>query len=293
MKKLFLIVVLILISTIFINAHPYTNQLEQGQHRGSFWFQAIQGYEGYVDPILSYSESEYILEGYSLQSFSASFNTGFAGSYIFYEYGIYNFLSAGIKLSLVDFIVHGLTEDVWSFDGSAFINISIFPDIYILFFDEPNFDFFNVSMQVEANRAPLFTDQNYNFYGYGLYNIYSTLSLGIDLINTSDFYISTCFDFKHILCIADENYGGYLSFENVFGEYDSDLIYEYTNGNRFAFCPGIELGWKHFQCLLGLILNYMMILNILYVIILSQANISDYFLFNDITQFELEYVWRF
>ncbi len=86
MKKLFLIVVLIFISTIFINAHPYTDQLEQGQHRDSFWFQAVQGYEGVVEPILSYSDSEYELIGYALQTLSSSYTTGFAGSYIFYEY---------------------------------------------------------------------------------------------------------------------------------------------------------------------------------------------------------------
>ncbi|MDC7126831.1 MAG: hypothetical protein PQJ46_14765 [Spirochaetales bacterium] len=295
MKKFYCLLIFCFIATGVIYSHPYTNQLEQGQHRASLWANSFSGTS--LDTAYTFQANDdggYDLSGCYVTAYNLAFNTGFSGSYFYYEFGIFDWLSVGTKMCLIDFLVHGFSEDTWAFDASAFLTINFFPNMYILFFDKPKFDFFNVSAEVEVNKAPLFSAENYNLNGYGLFTMYTTLDVGFRFFKKKSFSLTAALDFKYILTVIDQDYGGYLSLDNINTNFDiSNITLEYTNGHRFAFCPGLEMNWGHFSLFAGynfLILDVSKYGSLNY---LSKDNISYYFDDNDFFNIEAECVWTF
>ncbi len=284
-KKVLLI--LMLTTIICLNAHPYIDQLQKNEHRFSYWFNPFGGAKYSLDTVVEgVVDGQLVISGYSAVYAPLFFDTGFAGSYIYYEYGINDFLSIGTKVSALDFLINGLTNNMWILDGSIFHDLNIYPELYSLLLPPPEFlNFLDISLSTELNHSPLFADKKYEIWGYGCTNLFLTLDLGFKIIQKEKFTLSGFIDLKYIRNMPDSEYNKYLFPEDILG---------FSNFNRIAIMPGIELNFDRLSIYAGF--NFKLYDRSTYSIFnylnIYAADISYFSWANDFTQLALSWAYK-
>jgi hypothetical protein len=233
---IFLVVILAVCSAPLF-AHEPSIHLNQGELRlGAHW--AAMGGASYGNywsfPDETFAYPDRVL----LYPLTDQYMMSYGGDVESAEFGITNWLSAGLRLGLLDFSVRGFRDGAWR------LNASLFSRAQIL-----DLQRFKLHASIETWASPLFSVPAGNWIGDGLVNIFGSLSGNIRLTATESPHALFAFvDAMYITSVVGLTATPFNlslgSLINLPADQLENVEIHYGNLNRIALATGFDYSYK-------------------------------------------------
>ena len=250
MQKIFFFIILFGLSTS-VFAHESSVPLEKGEVKLSLYWAMTGG----AEYITSYQYGEDgDLNSITQHAMTTEYDYSVGGSVFLFEYGIFDYLSVGVNISLIEFFTHKVLYNNWTLYGAPYIRFSLPGKIL----DLPALNMHFVSKIFISPIFSLPEERKSNWMGDGLVNFYNTLSFNYNILKRKNFGLHLYLDIKHISTIINQNYGArpfdiseFFSCMNYTAEQIANIDVYYGGMNLIAITPGIEMEWGFFNLHLG------------------------------------------
>jgi hypothetical protein len=165
------------------------------------------------------------------------------------EYGITDWLSAGLRCNAFDFFLHGLRDDYWALFPSAFVTAKAL-----------DYDWYSLNIQNEFQVSPILSIPKISYPGYGLLLDYATFSNNFRLAKGKDTELFAYADLKNIVAIVNTDYQSDNFYKTYFSSWDGNNLITtevpvgtrvYHPMDRLALALGLDFYWGKAQVNLG------------------------------------------
>jgi hypothetical protein len=247
MKLIFFIMIFLILFVSPLAAHEATVPLEQGEFQAAAYWMAMcsASYDKmFFFPDASMSNPDKVL----FYPITGQYQMSYGGDIESIEYGITDWLSAGIRLGLIDFAVMGIRDAAWRLHASAFVRGQILDK-----------DKLKIHASLETWFSPLFSVPQINWIGDGFVNVIASASFSTPLLETESghrlFVFIDPMYITSIIGVMELPYN--LTLESMIdlpAEQLENTELFFTNVHRIAISTGFDYSYKNWTVSLGIAL---------------------------------------